>query len=94
MLHRSTFVAANLRCRLSKRSIVINPTGTIPYGLSNWKHIREEKCVYVDRTEAIAKLDSNTYHSCLWSPRRTGKSLLANQLALWHDKAIKDYKVY
>eukprot|EP01033_Poteriospumella_lacustris_P011600 gene11600-8268_t len=54
--------------------------------------MREVKFIYVDRTKAIAQLDADTVHSCLWSPRRTGKSLLANQLALWHDKAIPETK--
>lgn len=50
--------------------------------------------IYVDRTKAIAQLDAETVHSCLWSPRRTGKTLLVNQLALWHDKAIAENEVF
>eukprot|EP01039_Chlorochromonas_danica_P006636 gene6636-7329_t len=50
----------------------------------------QKQFVYVDRTKAIAQLDAETVHSCLWSPRRTGKTLLVNQLALWHDKAITE----
>jgi hypothetical protein len=75
------------------RSIVINPQGEVPYGLSDWKRIREDQFVYVDRTKVIAQLDKKTVHSCLWSPRRTGKTLLTNQLALWHDKAITEKEV-
>lgn len=56
--------------------------------------MRDGRFIYVDRTKAIAQLDATTFHSCLWSPRRTGKSLLANQLTLWHDKAITKEKVY
>jgi hypothetical protein len=55
--------------------------------------MRQDQFVYVDRTKAIAQLDADTYHSSLWGPRRTGKSLLANQLALWHDKAIPEKEV-
>jgi len=82
-----------VRPRMIIRSMVINPEGPIPYGLSNWDLIREEKCVYIDRTEAVAKLDATSFYSCLWSPRRTGKTLLANQLAHWHDKAITKEQV-
>eukprot|EP01033_Poteriospumella_lacustris_P012747 gene12747-9114_t len=72
------------------RSIVINPQGILPYGLSDWTTMRQKECIYVDRTQAIVELDSTAAHACLWGPRRTGKSLLANQLALWHDKAVTE----
>eukprot|EP01033_Poteriospumella_lacustris_P016296 gene16296-11652_t len=72
------------------RSIVINPQGVLPYGLSDWTTMRQKECMYVDRTQAIAELDTTAAHACLWGPRRTGKSLLANQLALWHDKAVPE----
>lgn len=62
------------------RSIVINAKGRIPYGVSSWNQMRSDRCIYVDRTKAIAQLDATTIHSCLWRPRRTGKTLLANQL--------------
>jgi hypothetical protein len=94
MLRPTTFVAEHLvRRLLITRSIVTNPTGAIPYGSSDWDEIRQDKYVYVDKTETIAKMDSKAKYSCLWSPRRTGKSLLVNQLGLWHDKAIKDDEV-
>lgn len=93
MLGHSTHAAGGLRSRVIFRSIVINPKGALPYGLSNWNMIRQFQRMYVDRTKAIAELDAKTGHSCLWSPRRTGKSLMANQLALWHDKAISDKEV-
>jgi hypothetical protein len=94
MLRPTIFVAEHLvRRLLITRSIVTNPKGTIPYGSSKWDQIRQNKFVYIDKTETIAKMDSEPVHSCLWSPRRTGKSLLVNQLALWHDKAIKDDEV-
>eukprot|EP01032_Pedospumella_encystans_P012282 gene12282-14220_t len=74
--------------------MAVDTKGRIPYGLSNWGQFRRNQFVYVDRTQVIAKLDATTVHSCLWSPRRTGKSLLCNQLALWHDKAIsKDERI-
>lgn len=73
--------------------MAIDTKGRIPYGLSNWGQFRRNQFVYVDRTQVIAKLDATTVHSCLWSPRRTGKTLLCNQLSLWHDKAISEDEV-
>jgi hypothetical protein len=55
--------------------------------------MREDDCIYVDRTKAIAQLDETTIYSCLLGPQRNGKSLLASQLALWHDKAIAEKEV-
>jgi predicted AAA+ superfamily ATPase len=93
MLCRSLFAVERLRSSVTMRSIVINPQGVLPYGLSDWTTMRQKECIYVDRTQAIAELDTTAAHACLWGPRRTGKSLLANQLALWHDKAVTEVEV-
>lgn len=93
MLRRCAFTSERLRSNLIIRSIVINAKGRIPYGVSNWNQMRTDRFIYVDRTKAIAQLDATTYYSCLWRPSRTGKTLLANQLALWHDQAITEKKV-
>ena len=94
MLRLCTFAMRERKSNLIIRSIVINPgEGIIPYRLSDWNEFRKEKCMYVDQTAAIANLDNDTIYSSLWSPRRTGKSLLCHQLELWHDKAIPKEEV-
>jgi hypothetical protein len=93
MSQRSTFAVRRLRSGLVKRSVVVNAKGHYPCGLSNWVQMREDDCIYVDRTKAIAQLDETTIYSCLLGPQRNGKSLLASQLALWHDKAIAEKEV-
>lgn len=70
------------------QSSLINAEGSLPYGLCNWELFRKERFCYVDRTQSLAALDNTTVHSCLWSHRRTGKSLLTDQMTHWHDKAV------
>jgi hypothetical protein len=72
MLRRSIFVVENSRCLLITRSIVINPKGVIPYAIAKWDQIRQKECVYVDRTKAIAKIDSKTFHSCFGAHAERG----------------------
>lgn len=93
MLRFQTMFAGRGRFSSTIDSSILNVGGLNPYGTSNWNHMMEKQCIYVDRTQDILKLDATTFHSCLWSPRRTGKTLLCNQLALWHDKAISKDEV-
>lgn len=65
----------------------------IPYGISNFKRLREEGYLYVDKTmfiEKIEKLSSN--YLFFIRPRRFGKSLFLSTLKNYYDiNAVDDF---
>jgi hypothetical protein len=52
----------------------------LPLGLNTLSRIREEGCLYVDKTEAAYKLITQGYRYFLTRPRRFGKSLFISTL--------------
>ncbi len=52
----------------------------LPLGIQNLKEIIEEKCLYVDKTQAIHELLTNGKYYFLSRPRRFGKSLFLDTL--------------
>ena len=58
----------------------------IPYGISSFEQIVEEKFLFFDRTKAIENLENAGSYLTIWRPRRSGKSLFYSQLALYYDK--------
>lgn len=58
--------------------------GKLPIGVQSFEKLRNEKFVYVDKTEYIYRLVQNTVPYFLSRPRRFGKSLLLSTLrAYW-----------
>ena len=53
----------------------------LPIGISEFSELREENCVYVDKTKYVYSLLKNTRRTFLSRPRRFGKSLLVSTLA-------------
>ncbi|QSZ27755.1 AAA family ATPase [Aceticella autotrophica] len=69
----------------------------IPYGMSNFKAMREEGYLYVDKTMYIEKLERlNSKYIFFIRPRRFGKSLFLSTLEHYYDiNAQKDFdKLY
>ena len=73
----------------------------IPYGESDFKTLREENYVYVDKTMYIEKLE--TYKRAIYvRPRRFGKSLFTSMISYYYDinekenfeKLYKDLYIY
>ena len=63
----------------------------IPYGESDFKTLREENYVYVDKTMYIEKLE--TYKRAIYvRPRRFGKSLFTSMISYYYD--IKEKENY
>lgn len=61
--------------------------GKLPIGIQSFEKLRNEKFVYVDKTEYIYQLVQNTVPYFLSRPRRFGKSLLLSTLrAYWEGK--------
>ena len=58
----------------------------IPYGIANFKSLREEGCLYVDKTKHIEMLENygNKYIFFI-RPRRFGKSLFLSTLGQYYD---------
>ena len=59
-----------------------------PYGANSWEQIVSKKKFFVDNTETISNLEKTGEYLKLWRPRRFGKTLLCDQLALYYDISI------
>jgi len=59
----------------------------IPYGISNYKDIRQKNAYYVDKTQYIPQLESAGAFLFLIRPRRFGKSSLLTMLECYYDIA-------
>ncbi|MCR4431000.1 MAG: AAA family ATPase, partial [Tepidanaerobacteraceae bacterium] len=58
----------------------------IPYGISNFKSLREQGYLYVDKTPYIEKLENlNSKYIFFIRPRRFGKSLFLSTLEHYYD---------
>ena len=56
----------------------------IPYGISDYKRIREENYIYIDKTKYIKKLEN--YPMTIYvRPRRFGKSLFTSMISYYYD---------
>ena len=63
----------------------------IPYGLADYKRIKEENYYFIDKTKFIEKLeDLNESYLIFLRPRRFGKSLFISMLHYYYDKHYKD----
>jgi len=64
-----------------------------PYGVSSFTNMIKNNYLYFDKTEAIEKNVKFGRYLKLWRPRRSGKTLFCDQLALYYDKAEAKNKV-
>ncbi len=63
----------------------------IPYGLSDFKNIKQEDFYFVDKTKFIEKLENlNERFLIFLRPRRFGKSLFIAMLEAYYDKHYKN----
>ena len=62
----------------------------IPYGVSDFKTIRNEGLYYVDKTEYLARLEERDRFVFFVRPRRFGKSLFVDMLRLYYDRNEKE----
>ncbi len=53
----------------------------LPIGIQDFRKLREENCIYVDKTEILLKLITEGSYYFLSRPRRFGKSLMISTLA-------------
>ncbi|HAN10197.1 MAG TPA: hypothetical protein DCP90_06255 [Clostridiales bacterium] len=57
----------------------------IPYGISNYKELRDKNMYYIDKTMYIEKLENKQDYVFFIRPRRFGKSLFLNMLETYYD---------
>lgn len=65
----------------------------IPYGVADFRAIREDNLVLVDKSRYIRLLESpetGSYYVAWLRPRRFGKSVLLSMLCAYYDLALKD----
>ncbi len=60
-------------------------TFKIPYGIKDFKRIREEGYYYVDKTAYIRRMEARDSFVFLVRPRRMGKSLFVETLRCYYD---------
>ncbi|MDO5320505.1 MAG: AAA family ATPase [bacterium] len=61
----------------------------IPYGIADFRRIRNEGFYYVDKTEYLAKMEERDSFVFFVRPRRFGKSLFLDMLRLYYDRNEK-----
>ncbi len=59
----------------------------IPYGVSDFRAVREQNLYYVDKSMYLEKLENQSRTLFFIRPRRFGKSLFLNMMRLYYDKA-------
>ena len=62
----------------------------IPYGVSDFKRIRNEGFYYVDKTEYLAKFEERDSFVFFVRPRRFGKSLFISMVQCYYDRREKE----
>ena len=61
----------------------------IPYGVSDFKTIRNEGLYYVDKTRFLAQLEERDRFVFFVRPRRFGKSLFISMMQCYYDRREK-----
>ena len=62
----------------------------IPYGISDFKRLRNENFYYVDKTMYLPLIEKMTSYLFLIRPRRFGKSLFLSLMRTYYDILQKD----
>ncbi len=67
------------------------PVAVLPYGLSNFRRLRLEGCLYADKTRFIRALEQEARYAFFIRPRRFGKSLWLTTLNAYYDRVQARY---
>ena len=69
-----------------------------PIGIQNFEDLRNNDCVYVDKTELLKFTNSvlcgEHKNICVSRPRRFGKSMAANMLAAYYSKGCASKELF
>jgi len=63
----------------------------IPYGISNFKQLRESNSLYIDKTRFIELLEQQADYAIFLRPRRFGKSLFISTLWYYYDERYEQH---
>lgn len=71
---------------LQKKKKIMDDSSRYPIGQQNFRELRKDECLYVDKTQYIAKiLESKQRYWFLARPRRFGKSLFLSTLQYFYE---------
>ena len=62
----------------------------IPYGIADYKRVKEENFYFIDKTRFIKEIEETDSFSMFLRPRRFGKSLLISMLHYYYDVHYKE----
>eukprot|EP01035_Chromulina_nebulosa_P036048 gene36048-48507_t len=62
--------------------------------ISSFENIVEDNFLYFDKTQTIERMEKLGSYLKIWRPRRSGKSLFCDQLALYYDKGAAENSVF
>ena len=62
----------------------------VPYGVSDFRSVREDHLYYVDKTMYLPLLESQPRNLFFIRPRRFGKSLFISMMQTYYDKAMAE----
>ena len=68
----------------------MNDKKKFPYGISNFRRMKEENFLYVDKTKYIEVMEEDDVYMIMLRPRRFGKSLWISTLSYYYDVKYKD----
>ena len=66
------------------------PIQRLPYGISDFKQLREENLYYVDKTMYLPVMEDTDNFLFLIRPRRFGKSIFLSMLRAYYDIKERD----
>ena len=69
----------------------MNKLKQIPYGISDFKDIKENNYYYIDKTRYIETIENSPKYLFLIRPRRFGKSLFLSVLESYYDVYFKEH---
>ena len=76
---------ANFVCLFNQYGVSMNTYKLLPYGISDFRRIREENYYYVDKSTYIQRMEDAASFLFLIRPRRFGKSLYLSMLRYYYD---------
>ena len=68
----------------------MNQVKRIPYGISDFKQLRNENCYFVDKTIYLPLIEQMPNYLFLTRPRRFGKSVFISMMRTYYDILQRD----
>ena len=62
----------------------------LPYGITDYKELKEKNCYYIDKTMYLEKLENMSEKLAYFRPRRFGKTMFTSMMYYYYDIKSKD----